>query len=67
MITNRIEIGMETNNPPAQNTAKYLLINVLFNILYNPIAIVQSFQFPEMSISFANTKSPHGTRKELMI
>jgi len=36
------------------------------SILNNPIATVQSVAIPELSISFANTKSPHGTRKELI-
>ena len=30
------------------------------------MAIVQSAEIPEFKISFANTKSPQGTRKELI-
>ena len=65
-MTNRIEIGMETITPPAQKIEKYLLIMDLPSMLNSPSATVLSAEIPELSISFASTKSPHGTRKELM-
>ena len=58
---------MDTITPPAQKIEKYLLIRDLPSILNRPIAIVQSVAIPEFNISFASTKSPHGTRKELII
>ena len=58
---------MEMIRPPAQKAAKLVWINVLSSILYRPIATVQSFEIPELSISLANTKSLHGARNAEMI
>ncbi len=43
-----------------------MLIMDLPSMLNSPIATVQSVAMPELSISFANTKSPQGTKKELI-
>ena len=46
---------------------KVIVDQGLLQILYRPIATVQSAETPEFRIIFAITKSVHGTMKELMM